>query len=68
MVRGGSWDNSDVYGSKRLPWSKNDKQYARGGYKIEQSASVLGSGSGFNWTGKQNEAIGDPKKVVPGFS
>lgn len=68
MVRGGSWDNSDVVGSIRLPWSKKDKDYARGGYKKEQSASIIGSGPGLNWTGKRDEASDKPKKVVPGFS
>jgi hypothetical protein len=33
MVRGGSWDNSDLSGAPRLPWLKADKEYARGGYK-----------------------------------
>jgi len=37
IVRGGSWDNSDVFGAKRLPWMKKDKEYAKGGYKREQS-------------------------------
>jgi hypothetical protein len=68
MVRGGSWDNSDVFGAKRLRWSKTDKEYAKGGYKKEQSASILGSGAGLNWTGKRNSSIGDLTKIVPGFS
>ncbi|CAB9496414.1 expressed unknown protein [Seminavis robusta] len=68
MVRGGSWDNGDVFGAKRLPWLKTDKEYARGGYKKEQSASIIGSGAGFNWTGERNEAIGNVKKIVPGLS
>jgi hypothetical protein len=37
MVRGGSWDNSDIFGAKRLIWLNKDKEYARGGYKREQS-------------------------------
>merc|ERR1711933_535407 len=31
-VRERSWDNSDVFGEKRLPWLRPDLQYARGGY------------------------------------
>jgi hypothetical protein len=67
MVRGGSWDNSDVFGARRLRWNKNDVEYARGGYKKEQSASLLGSGPGLDWTGSRprNE---NNRKLVPGFS
>lgn len=67
MVRGGSWDNSDVKGAKKLAWSKKDKEYANGGYKKEQSVSILGSGPGFDWTGKQRR---DPsaKRSFPGLS
>jgi hypothetical protein len=67
MVRGGSWDNSDVKGAKRLPWSKKDKEYAKGGYKKEQSVSILGSGPGFDWTGTKPR---DPnaKRSFPGLS
>lgn len=67
MVRGGSWDNSDVKGAKKLSWSKKDKEYANGGYKKEQSVSILGSGPGFDWTGKQTR---DPnaKRSFPGLS
>jgi hypothetical protein len=43
MVRGGRWDNSDVFGARRKRWLKTDKDYAKGGYKKEQSASILGS-------------------------
>ena len=69
MVRaGGSWDNSDVLGAKRRRWSKTDRDYANGGYKKEQSASILGSGTGFNWTGQRNEKIGNANKIVPGLS
>jgi hypothetical protein len=47
MQRGGSWDNSDVKGAKnRKTWLKSDKQYAAGGYKKEQSISILGTGEG----------------------
>jgi hypothetical protein len=64
MVRGGNWDNSDVKGAKKLQWSKKDKDYAKGGYKKEQSASILGSGPGFDWTG-----MGDKKnkRNMPGM-
>jgi hypothetical protein len=67
MVRGGSWDNSDVKGAKKLQWSKKDKEYAAGGYKKEQSVSILGSGPGFDWTGTQSR---DPnaKRSFPGLS
>lgn len=67
MVRGGSWDNSDVPGAKRKRWLKTDKEYARGGYKKEQSVSILGSGPGFDWTGSRprEESF---KKLVPGLS
>ena len=67
MVRGGSWDNSDVPFAKRKRWLKTDKEYARGGYKKEQSASILGSGPGFDWTGSRprEESF---KKLVPGLS
>ena len=68
MVRGGSWDNSDVFGARRLKWGKTDKEYARGGYKKEQSASILGSGPGFNWTGEQRNTENSFKKLMPGFS
>jgi hypothetical protein len=67
MVRGGSWDNSDVYGAKRVPWLKTDRIYANGGYKKEQSVSILGSGPGFNWTGERRSSEG-PRKIVPGLS
>jgi len=68
MVRGGSWDNSDVFGAKRLPWMKKDKEYARGGYKREQSASILGSGPGFDWTGSRPRDFNLKNRVVPGLS
>ena len=66
MVRGGSWDNSDVAGAQRRKWSKLDREYAKGGYKKEQSVSIIGSGPGINWTGEKR----DPSKKVsfPGFS
>ena len=30
MVRGGSWDNSDVAGAKRKRWLPADREYTRG--------------------------------------
>lgn len=68
MVRQGSWDNSDVKGAKKLKWLKTDKDYARGGYKKEQSASIIGSGPGFDWTGSRSKTENTLKKIVPGFS
>ncbi|KAL7566338.1 hypothetical protein ACA910_013658 [Epithemia clementina (nom. ined.)] len=68
MVRGGHWDNSDVFGALRLKWSKTDKEYAKGGYKKEQSVSVLGSGPGINWTGERREEDRNSKRIMPGFS
>jgi hypothetical protein len=72
MVRGGSWDNSDLFkgifgANKRQKWSKTDREYANGGYKKEQSVSLIGSGPGLDWTGtrKREENL---KKIVPGFS
>lgn len=65
MVRGGSWDNSDVKGVKRLPWLRKDKEYANGGYKKEQSVSFLGSGLGLDWTGTQKRS--ETAKIAPGF-
>ena len=66
MVRGGSWDNSDVRGARRQKWLKTDREYANGGYKKEQSASILGSGPGFNWTGEKRER--NDKWLLPGLS
>lgn len=68
MVRGGSWDNSDVSGARRLPWLKADKEYARGGYKKEQSASILGSGPGLDWAGVRPRDFNLGNGRVPGFS
>ena len=67
MVRGGSWDDSDVPGAKRATWLDSDKKYAKGGYKKEQSASILGSGPGFDWTGSRPREE-NLKKQVPGLS
>jgi hypothetical protein len=67
MVRGGSWDNGDVTGAKRLQWTSKDREYARGGFKKEQSASLLGSGPGLDWTGTRSREE-NLKRIVPGFS
>lgn len=68
MVRGGSWDNSDVKGARRLKWGKKDREYAKGGYRKEQSASILGSGPGFNWTGEKRDDSKNYKWAIPGLS
>lgn len=68
MVRGGKWDNSDVAGARRLKWNKTDREYARGGYKKEQSVSILGSGPGLNWTGETRDSGDQFKRNIPGFS
>jgi hypothetical protein len=67
MVRGGKWDNSDVAGAKRLRWLKTDKAYAKGGYKKEQSVSLIGTGPGLDWAGTRSRTE-NLKKIVPGFS
>jgi hypothetical protein len=67
MIRGGSWDNSDVKGAKKLvKWTKTDREYARGGFKREQSKSILGSGPGFDWTGSSSRES-DDKRSYPGL-
>ena len=66
MVRGGNWDNSDVVGARKLAWNKRDRQYAAGGFRKEQSASILGSGPGFDWTGTQDRTA--PRRLIPGLS
>ena len=53
MQRGGSWDNTDVRGAKKVAWLKSDKEYASGGFKKEQSVSIFGYGEGLDWTGKK---------------
>lgn len=68
MVRGGKWDNSDVLGAKRLPWSRKDREYANGGFRKEQSASILGSGPGFDWAGNRPRDENLKNKLVPGLS
>lgn len=69
MQRGGSWDNSDVRGARKVRWSKSDKEYANGGYKKEQSVSIFGYGEGLDWTGKRSRS--GPESVTgaaPKFS
>lgn len=68
MVRGGSWDNSDVVGARKHRWLKTDKDYAKGGYKKEQSVSLLGSGPGLNWSGAKRDLSKEIKRSLPGFS
>ena len=68
MVRGGSWDNADVRGAKKKRWLKSDVDYSRGGYKKEQSASILGSGPGFDWTGTRSREENLRNRVIPGLS
>lgn len=63
MQRGGSWDQSDVKGARRLKWSKSDKDYANGGYKKEQSVSIFGVGEGLDWTGTRGRQ-GPPESAV----
>jgi len=67
MVRGGSWDNSDVAGAKRKRWLPSDREYARGGFKKEQSVSILGGGPSSDWTGSRPREE-NLKKLVPGLS
>lgn len=67
MVRGGSWDNSDLPGTRRLPWNKKDVDYAHGGDKKAQSASLLGAGPGLDWTGTRQQSD-IKRKNFPGFS
>lgn len=64
MQRGGSWDNSDVKGSRKKKWLQSDKEYAGGGYKKEQSVSIFGYGEGLDWTGSR--ARMGPAEGVPG--
>jgi len=56
MQRGGSWDNSDVKGAKKKNWLSSDKDYSRGGFKKEQSVSILGYGEGLDWTGQKSRS------------
>mmetsp|Transcript_5222 Transcript_5222/g.9581 ORF Transcript_5222/g.9581 Transcript_5222/m.9581 type:complete len:216 (+) Transcript_5222:313-960(+) len=55
MQRGGSWDNSDVKGAKKVRWLKSDADYADGGFKREQSVSIFGFGQGLDWTGQRDK-------------
>ncbi len=55
MQRGGNWDNSDVRGARKSKWLKSDKDYAKGGYKKEQSVSIFGKGEGLDWTGSRGK-------------
>jgi hypothetical protein len=64
MQRGGSWDNSDVKGAKKVKWLGSDKDYAGGGFKKEQSVSIFGVGKGLDWTG--GRAREGPGENMPG--
>lgn len=64
MQRGGSWDNSDVKGAKKVRWLQSDKAYANGGYLKEQSVSIFGYGQGLDWTGTRSRS--GPAESVPG--
>ena len=64
MQRGGSWDDSDVKGAKKKNWLSSDKDYARGGYKKEQSKSIFGYGEGLDWTGSRARSV--PPESAPG--
>jgi hypothetical protein len=55
MQRGGSWDNSDVKGAKKVKWLGSDKEYSGGGFKKEQSVSIWGFGEGLDWTGSRSK-------------
>jgi hypothetical protein len=67
MQRGGNWDNSDVKGAKKIGWLKSDKSYSKGGFKKEQSVSILGTGEGLDWTGKRARSRPLPTTYVNGI-
>ena len=67
MQRGGNWDNSDVKGAKKVGWLKSDKSYSKGGFKREQSVSILGTGEGLDWTGKRARSRPLPTTYVNGI-
>ena len=54
MQRGGSWDNSDIKGAKKVRWLKSDKEYSDGGFRKSQSVSIFGEGAGLDWTGQRD--------------
>jgi hypothetical protein len=65
MQRGGSWDNTDVKGAKNTKkWLASDKTYAAGGYRREQSVSILGSGEGLDWAGTRGKT--GPSETIRG--
>lgn len=50
------WDNTDIRGARNIKkWLSSDKNYSKGGYKKEQSSSILGYGEGLDWTGSQSK-------------
>jgi hypothetical protein len=67
MQRGGNWDNSDVKGAKKKGWLNSDKSYSKGGFKKEQSVSILGTGEGLDWTGKRARSRPLPTTYVNGI-
>jgi hypothetical protein len=72
MQRGGSWDNSDVKGARLKKWSSSDKEYSGGGFKKEQSVSILGNGKGLDWSGKRDRtgpesALGETPKFAKNY-
>jgi hypothetical protein len=57
MQRGGKWDNTDIKGAKnKKKWLSSDKDYASGGFRKEQSVSILGYGEGLDWTGRKGRS------------
>merc|ERR1712054_276907 len=50
MQRGGSWDNSDVKGAKKIKWAAYDKQYDTDG--AQKNAGIFGM---FNKPKKQED-------------
>ena len=64
MQRGGKWDNTDIKGARnKKKWLNSDKQYSAGGYKKEQSVSILGFGEGLDWTGTKGRK--GPSESIP---
>ena len=66
MQRGGSWDNSDIKGAKKVRWLNSDKEYAAGGFKKEQSVSIFGFGAGLDWTGTRDREGPGVSPIKPG--
>jgi len=67
MQRGGKWDNTDVKGASKknkMKWLSSDKEYAKGGFKKEQSVSIFGKGEGLDWTGKRKRTGPQPGEMT----